>query len=117
MTDEERRRTMEFILEQQAQFTVHFQQLKEERVRDRPRLARLEKSFQRFSESLESLDESFKRIVKVIEIYDGRVDDLDALATAHATRIYTLEESVQVLDRLLKKNQARLEQLERNKPR
>ena len=117
MTNEERRRTMEFILEQQAQFAAHFQQLEEERIRDRPRLARLEKSFQRFSESLNSLDESFKRIVKVIEVYDSRADDVDSLAAAHETRIYTLEESVQVLDRLLKKNLAIVERLERDKRR
>jgi anti-sigma-K factor RskA len=56
MTDEERRRTMEFILEQQAQFAANiqrheenFRQLEEERIRDRPRLARVEESFQRFS--------------------------------------------------------------------
>jgi len=70
MTDEERRRTMEFILEQQAQFAAniqrheeYFQQLKEERIRDRP-----------------------------------------------------LEEAFQRLDRLVKKNQARLDRLEGNSP-
>lgn len=52
MTNEDRQRTMEFILEQQAQFAVNIQRLEEsvqrieeERVRDRPRLARLEESF------------------------------------------------------------------------
>lgn len=96
MTDEERRRTMEFIFEQQAQLTVHFQQLKEERIRDRPRLAELRKSF--------------RQLVELCRIHDIRVDDVESRTT-------TLEESVQRLDLLLKKNQARLEKLERNKPR
>ncbi len=45
MTDEEMRRTMEFILQQQAQFAASIQRLEEERARDQPRLKRLEDSF------------------------------------------------------------------------
>ena len=102
MTDEERRRTMEFILEQQAQFAANIQQhdenfrrMEEERIRDRPRMAELEKSF--------------KILVELCRIHDVRVDDVESRST-------TLEDSVQRLDLLLKKNQARLEKLERNKP-
>jgi hypothetical protein len=46
MTNEEIQRTMEFILEQQAQFEVNIQRLQEERLNDGPRLNRLEESFQ-----------------------------------------------------------------------
>ena len=46
MTNEEMQKTMEFILEQQAQFAVNIQRLQEERIRDHPRLTRLEESFQ-----------------------------------------------------------------------
>jgi hypothetical protein len=46
MTSEEMQRTMQFILEQQAQFAANIQRLQEERMRDGPRLVRLEKSFQ-----------------------------------------------------------------------
>ena len=102
MTDEERRRTMEFILEQQAQFAAnsqlheeHFKQLKEDRIRDRARRAELEKSFQ--------------TLVDLCRIHDIRVDDVEF-------RTRTLEESVRQLDLLYKKNQARLERLERHKP-
>ena len=52
MTDEQMRRTMEFIVEQQAQMAGHLQQLEEERIRDRPRMASLEQSFQRLERSL-----------------------------------------------------------------
>jgi hypothetical protein len=46
MTNEEIQRTMEFILEQQAQFAANIQRLQEERLSDGPRLNRLEESFQ-----------------------------------------------------------------------
>lgn len=102
MTDEERRRTMEFILEQQAQIAVHiqrheenFRRLEKQRMRDRPRRAEFEKSLQ--------------TLVELCRIHDIRVDDVEFRAT-------TLEESVRRLDLLMKKNQARLEELERNKP-
>jgi hypothetical protein len=92
---------MEFILEQQAQFAANTQRheenlrrLEEERVRDRPRMAELE--------------QSFRTLVELCRIHDIRVDDVEVRAT-------TLEESVRRLDLLLKKNQARLEQLEKNK--
>ena len=45
MTNQEIRKTMEFILEQQAQFAANIQRLQEERARDNPRLTRLEESF------------------------------------------------------------------------
>lgn len=96
MTDEERRRTMEFILEQQAQFTVHFQQLKENRVRERKQRVELK--------------ESFQTLVELCRIHGIRLDDVEF-------RSITFEESVRRLDVLVKKNQARLEELERNKPR
>ena len=46
MTNEEIQRTMEFILERQAQFETNIQRLQEERLNDGPRLNRLEESFQ-----------------------------------------------------------------------
>ena len=46
MTNEEIQKTIEFILEQQAQFAVNIQRLQEDRLRDNPRLTRLEESFQ-----------------------------------------------------------------------
>jgi len=45
MTGDEMERTMQFILEQQAQFTANIQMLQEERTRDAERLARLEGAF------------------------------------------------------------------------
>lgn len=103
MTDEERRRTMEFILEQQAQFAANierhdenFRRLEEDRIRDRPRITELEKSF--------------KVLVELCRTHDIRMDDVEF-------RSITLEESVRRLDALLKKNQARLEQLQQNRPR
>lgn len=54
---------MEFILEQQAQFAANIQRLQEERIRDNPRLTRLE--------------ESFQLLVGLAENTDKRLDKLD----------------------------------------
>ncbi len=43
MTDEERQRTMDFILEQQAQFTANMQKLEEADTRAARRIDRLER--------------------------------------------------------------------------
>ena len=77
MTNEEMRRTMEFIVEQQAQIAVHFQRVEEERVRDQPRLARLE--------------ESFQQLVTLCQITDARLDTTDARLDTTETRLDTLE--------------------------
>ena len=60
MTDEQMRRTMEFIVEQQAQFAAtiqrleeSFQRREEERIRDQSQQAELEKSCQRLEELIE----------------------------------------------------------------
>ena len=102
MTDEERRRTMEFILEQQAQFAANIQQheeyfkkLKEDRIRDRARRAELQ--------------ESFRVLVDLCRIHESRLDDVDFKSRS-------LEEAVRHLDLLMKKNQAILERLRRERP-
>ncbi len=64
MTNEEIQKTMEFILEQQAQFATNIQRLQEERLRDSPRLARLE--------------ESFQLLVQLAQTTDNRLDMVDS---------------------------------------
>ncbi|HEU0144068.1 MAG TPA: hypothetical protein VFQ47_04720 [Nitrososphaera sp.] len=56
MTNEEIQKTMEFILEQQAQFAANIQKLQEERIRDDSRLRRLEESFQLLVQLAQSTD-------------------------------------------------------------
>ena len=68
MTNEEIQRTMEFILAQQAQFAANIQQLQEERIRDNPRLSRLE--------------ESFQLLVRLAENTDTRLDRLESNTSA-----------------------------------
>ena len=92
MTNEERRRTMEFILEQQAQMAAHLQQLEEERIRDQPRLASVERSFQR-------LDDLFDRVVKLAEIVDYRLDRLESNTTAHEIRTAAHEANMAAIER------------------
>lgn len=68
MTNEEIQRTMGFILEQQAQFASNIQRLQEDRIRDSPRLTRLE--------------ESFQLLVRLAETTDTRLDRLESNANA-----------------------------------
>jgi septal ring factor EnvC (AmiA/AmiB activator) len=70
MTNEEMRRTMEFIVEQQAQFAASIQRAEEERIRDKPRLARLEDSFQRLVALCENMDSR-------LDTTDTRLDKLE----------------------------------------
>lgn len=80
MTDEEIRKTMEFILEQQAQFAANIQRLQEDRVRDNPRLTRLE--------------ESFLLLVQLAQATDSR---MDALELNIASKTNTLESNMAAL--------------------
>ena len=61
ITNEEIQQTMEFILEHQAQFAANIQRLQEERIRDNPRLNRLEESFQRLVRLAETTDTRLDR--------------------------------------------------------
>ena len=77
MTNERMRRTMEFIVEQQAKFAASIQRLEEERIRDQPRLARLEQSFQ--------------TVVELLKISESRLDRLEFKTDGLETRSNELE--------------------------
>jgi hypothetical protein len=64
MTDDERQRTMDFIVAQQAKMAIHLDRLEEERIHDRPRLVRLE--------------ESFQLLVRLAETTGARLDRLES---------------------------------------
>ena len=85
MTNEEIQRTMEFILEQQAQFAVNIQRLQEERLRDSPRTIRLE--------------ESFQLLVELAQNTDTRLDLVDAnMAALAAAQAHTNERLSTLID-------------------
>ncbi|MFN2407745.1 MAG: hypothetical protein ABR594_16990 [Pyrinomonadaceae bacterium] len=77
MTNEERQRTMDFILQQQARMTAHLEQLQEERIRNQPRLAELR--------------QSFKDLVELARIAEERMDNGEFRVTALETRSTALE--------------------------
>ena len=81
MTNEEIQQTIEFILGQQAQFAANIQRLQEERIRDNPRLTRLE--------------ESFQLLVRLAENSDTRLDKLESSTSALENR---LESSASTLE-------------------
>lgn len=84
MTKEEMQRTMEFIVEQQAQFATNIQRLQEERIRDTPRLSRLEDSFQ--------------VLVRLAENTDLRLDRLESTTAALNSTTTNLESTTAALD-------------------
>ena len=69
MTGDEMERTMQFILEQQAQFTANIQILQEASARDGERLARVERAFVQLTElavrANERMDEHDARLASV----------------------------------------------------
>lgn len=83
MTNEEIQKTMEFILEQQAQFAANIQRLQEERLSDRPRLARLE--------------ESFQLLVQLAQTSDTRLDMVDSSVAALRSNMSALESNMVAL--------------------
>ena len=83
MTNEEMQRTMEFIVEQQAQFAANIQRLQEERIRDTPRITRLE--------------ESFQLLVRLAENSDLRMDKLESTTSFLESTTSTLESTTNVL--------------------
>jgi DNA repair exonuclease SbcCD ATPase subunit len=85
MTNEEIQKTMEFILEQQAQFATNIQKLQEERVRDNSRIKRLE--------------ESFQLLVQLAQSTDTRLDTLESnMATLAEAQTHTDERLSALID-------------------
>ncbi len=80
MTNEEMQQTMQFILEQQAQFASNFQKIEAIRERDIARTIQLE--------------DSFRLLVQLVQNHDGR---LVALAEA---QIRTNEQLAETNERL-----------------
>ena len=81
MTNDEIQKTMEFILEQQAQFAVNIQRLQEERLRDHPRLIRLEESFQLLAQLAQTTDTRLDTHESTISTLES---NMAALADAQA---------------------------------
>jgi protein-disulfide isomerase-like protein with CxxC motif len=76
MTDEDRQRQMDFILEQQAQFTVNIQQLREQQGRSDARIDRvaaiveaLALSAQAQSERMDSSDDRVNQLAETVDRY------------------------------------------------
>lgn len=68
MTEEERQRQMDFIVEQQAQFTVNMQKLEESQDALTRKLDRLADSQQRAEDSREKADARLDRTERVLKL-------------------------------------------------
>ena len=97
MTNDELRRKMEFIVEQQAQFAASIQRMEEERVRDRPRLARVE--------------ESFVVLVQLAQNSDSRIDAIETRVNLVETTMVKLQANMAILAESQAHSDARLSAL------
>lgn len=97
MTNEEIQKTMEFILEQQAQFAVNIQRLQEEQLRETPRVTRLEDSFQLLVQLAETTDTRLDR-------HESNIGELEA-------NMVKLEANMAVLAKAQAHSDARLSAL------
>src|SRR5688500_20353110 len=84
MTEEERQRTMDFILQQQARTTAHVEELQEYRKRHAPQW--------------EAFQASFVQLVELTRIMDERLDNGDCRGTALETRSDALQTRSAVLE-------------------
>jgi hypothetical protein len=90
MTNDEIQRTMEFILGHQAQFAANIQRLQEERIRDRPRLTRLEESFQLLVRLAENTDTRLERLESNTSALEANMAALAAAQTHTDERLSAL---------------------------
>jgi len=102
MTNEEMQRTMEFIVEHQAQFAASIQRLQEEherleaeRLRDGPRLTRLE--------------ESFQLLVQLAQATDSRLDSVEARLDEDESRLDNDESRLDQGESRLDQDESRLD--------
>ena len=90
MTNEDRQRTMDFILQQQARFAAHLEQLEEERIRERPLQAELKKSFQKVVDLLGIQESRLDRSEAILERVGFDSSAVEARTTALETNMAAL---------------------------
>lgn len=112
MTDEERQRTINFLLEHQARMDASVGRQEEQLRRHKEELQRLKKARIRERPRLIQLQKSFEILVQLSKNNDDRMDGLDASTAALQRKTSSLDEAYNTLARLVEKNIARLEKLE-----
>lgn len=82
MTNEEMQRTMQFLLEQQAQFTVRLQKDEEQIKKDEERIAKDEERIARVENAILLLTELARRADERMDDADKRMNNFDAHLSA-----------------------------------
>ncbi|HEX8501308.1 MAG TPA: hypothetical protein VF659_12070 [Pyrinomonadaceae bacterium] len=121
MTDEERQRTMDFILYQQAQFTANMQKLEEADARASNRLGRLERTVvllaQQFRRERRDLRERISALVDARMRSDEAQSSLDEKMNALVAAQIRTEEAMRSLAATTERNSMDIATLARaNKP-
>jgi phage shock protein A len=99
MTNEEMHRTMEFIVEQRAQFAANIQRLQEERIRDNPRITRWEESFQLLVQLAQTTDIRLERLESTTFTLESTTSTLGSnMAALAAAQAHTDERLSALID-------------------
>jgi chromosome segregation ATPase len=104
MTNEEMEKTMQFILEQQAQFTANFQKIEEAREKD-------EEARKKDSARITRLEESFQLLVQLAQNHDERLVTLAEAQIRVSEQIAATDEQIAAMNERTAETDERLNAL------
>ncbi|HYG81785.1 MAG TPA: hypothetical protein VD861_15415 [Pyrinomonadaceae bacterium] len=111
MTNEEIEKTMQFILEQQAQFTSNFQKLEESLQKLEESLQKMEESRKRDAARITRLEESFQLLVRLAESHDERLVTLTEAQIRTNEQIAAIDEQIAAINERTAETDGRLNAL------
>lgn len=118
MNDEERQRTMDFILQQQAQFTVGMQKLEEADARASKRLDRLERTLvlmaRRFRRERDDIQERIAALVDAQIRSEEAGARMEEAGTKMEDAVTRMEDAVRSLTVVTERNSNDIASLTRN---
>jgi uncharacterized protein YukE len=95
MTDEERQRQIDFIIEQQAQFTVQQAQLTAQQVQLAATVERLGQKVEQIGQKVDRTADSVIALLAIAEIHERERKETDARLNALADRVNALIDTVE----------------------
>ena len=101
MTNEEMQSTMQFILEQQAQFAANIQKLQEEHLRAEERFARIEDSLERTANLVTAIAHAQAQTEVNLARTDERLNNLESTQAQTDERLNNL---ISVFERYIQEN-------------
>jgi uncharacterized protein YoxC len=113
MNNEETERTMQFILQQQAQSTVKVDRLAEKVDKIAENVDRLEKNVDKLVENVDKLVENVDRLAEKVDLLAVNTNKLANAQLKYEVRTGRLEESFLILVQLAQSTDERLDNVDR----